>query len=215
MISGRHWPNRKGSDPQVTVRIAVVDPLPMFRQGTAAVLAAAGHVVETPCDVVEWLHRATASLVLLSVVAEQDWDLLESLADPESAHLVIALLEDESTVPGVRAVRAGARSVLPRNVDAATLTVAVEATIKGRAVLPSEAVVALATGADELTRSVPSPDQLSWLRQLAGGVTVAQIAQQAGYSERAMFRLLQALYRQLGSHNRIEAILRAQTRGWL
>ncbi|MEU3645233.1 DNA-binding response regulator [Lentzea sp. NPDC034063] len=199
----------------MTVRIAVVDPLPMFRQGTAAVLAAAGHAVEVPGDVVEWLRGAEMSLVLLSVVGEQDWELLACVANYSAAHWVIALLDDESAVPGVRAVQVGARSILPRNVDAATLTAAVESTIRGRAVLPPAAVVALATGASGLASSLPSPDQLSWLRGLASGKTVAQLAQQAGYSERAMFRMLQALYRQLGAPNRIEAILRAQSRGWL
>lgn len=199
----------------MTVRIAVVDPLPMFRQGTAAVLAAAGHVVETPGDIVGWLRGPGPSLVLLSVVGERDWDLLAKLAGSSAAHLVIALLDDESAVPGIKAVRAGARSVLPRNVDAVTLKVAVEATIKGRAVLPSGAVVALAAGADKTGGPVPSAHQLVWLRQLAAGTTVAQLAQQAGYSERAMFRMLQALYRQLGTPNRIEAILLAQSRGWL
>jgi DNA-binding CsgD family transcriptional regulator len=53
------------------------------------------------------------------------------------------------------------------------------------------------------------------LRQLAAGATVAQLADRAGYSERAMFRLLHALYRQLGARSRIEAILHAQTSGWL
>ncbi|MDX8145007.1 DNA-binding response regulator [Lentzea sp. BCCO 10_0061] len=215
MISGRYWKTEEGSVPQVTVHIAVVDPLPMFRQGAATVLAAAGHVVEMPGDVVKWLDRAEVSLVLLSVVDEQDWDLLASLAAPAARHLIIALLEDESPVPGMRALRAGARSVLPRDVDAATLTVTVEATIKGRAVLPSVAVAALVAGGGALAHPVPSADQLSWLRRLAAGVTVAKLADQAGYSERAMFRMLQALYRQLGTHNRIEAILHAQARGWL
>lgn len=215
MISGRHWPRGKGSGTQVTVRIAVVDPLPLFRQGTAAVLAAAGHAVEVPSDVVGWLRGAESSLVLLSVVGEQDWELLANVAGGSAAHVVIALLDDESAVPGARAVQAGARSILPRNVDAGTLTVAVDATIRGRAVLPPAAVVALAAGVGGLASPLLSPDQLLWLRGLATGTTVAQLAQQAGYSERAMFRMLQALYRQLGAPNRIEAILRAKSLGWL
>jgi DNA-binding NarL/FixJ family response regulator len=76
-------------------------------------------------------------------------------------------------------------------------------------------VVALAAGVDGTAGSVPSANQLVWLRQLAAGTTVANLAQQVGYSERAMFRMLQALYRQMGTPNRIEAILLAQSRGWL
>jgi DNA-binding NarL/FixJ family response regulator len=58
-------------------------------------------------------------------------------------------------------------------------------------------------------------DQMAWLRHLASGMTVAELARVAGYSERAMFRLLQSLYRQLGARTRIEAIVRAQEQGWL
>ncbi|SEU14237.1 helix-turn-helix domain-containing protein [Nonomuraea wenchangensis] len=46
-------------------------------------------------------------------------------------------------------------------------------------------------------------------------MTVADLADRAGYSERAMFRLLQALYREIGVATRIQAIVRAQERGWL
>ncbi|MFD5823863.1 DNA-binding response regulator [Lentzea sp. NPDC060358] len=199
----------------MAARIAVVDPLPMFRQGTAAVLSAAGHTVETPRDVRTWLRRASTSLVLLSVLTEDDWDLLALVADPTRSHLVIAVLEDESGVPGVKAVRAGARSVLPRNFDAETLKLTVEVTASGRSVLPAEATAALATGPTPDSALFPTADQLSWLRHLVAGDTVAQLADRVGYSERAMFRMLQSLYSQLGVRNRIEAILHAQASGWL
>jgi DNA-binding NarL/FixJ family response regulator len=187
----------------------------MFRQGTAAVLSAAGHTVETPGDVGAWLRQGKTALVLLTVLAEDDWGLLARLADPATSHLVIAVLEDESEIPGTRAVRAGARSVLPRDADADTLKLTVEATINGRSVLPATAAAALAAGTRPGVVLTPTVDQLFWLRQLAAGATVAQLADRAGYSERAMFRLLHALYRQLGARSRIEAILHAQTSGWL
>lgn len=41
----------------MVVRIAVVDPLPMLRQGVAAALAVSGHVVDTPADIVAWVRR--------------------------------------------------------------------------------------------------------------------------------------------------------------
>ena len=49
----------------------------------------------------------------------------------------------------------------------------------------------------------------------AGGSTVAALANQAGYSERAMFRLLHGLYQRLGVRTRTEALIRAHERGWL
>ncbi len=189
----------------------------MYRQGVGAVLSTAGHLVESPADVLAWVRQEHRGVVLLTLVREQDWELLGQLRDAGGGHGVIALIAEQSVVLGTRAVRAGARSVLPREVTAAVLRRTVEATFDGQAVLPADVVTALATGAHRVETSPEtlSPQQLSWLRQLAEGVTVADLADRAGYSERAMFRLLQALYREIGVATRIQAIVRAQERGWL
>jgi DNA-binding NarL/FixJ family response regulator len=47
------------------------------------------------------------------------------------------------------------------------------------------------------------------------GGTVQDLAGQAGYSERALYRLLHALYSRMGVSNRTEAILQASRRGLL
>jgi DNA-binding NarL/FixJ family response regulator len=195
----------------VAVRIAVVDPLPVFRHGVVAVLAASGHTVETPADVMAWVRRRNGTLVLLTVVSERDWELLGWLC--AGSQLVIALLDNDSAVVGARAVRVGARAVLPRDVTEAMLRWTVEAAIGGQAVMPADVAAALA--ADAGAAHTPSTDQLSWLRQLAAGSTVAQLADRAGYSERAMFRLLRALYRQMGVETRLQAVMRANEAGWL
>src|SRR5258707_106441 len=98
----------------------------------------------------------------------------------------------------VLAVRAGVPCVLPRQASPEVLRRAVAAAIDGQAVLPVSVVAGLAAGAGLPAGSVPSDDKLAWLRALAAGVTVAQLAEQVGYSERAMFRLLKSLYRDLG-----------------
>lgn len=189
----------------------------MYRQGVTAVLSAAGHVVESPVDVLAWVRQEQRGVVLLTLVSEQDWDLLGRLRDVGGGHCVIALIAEESVVLGTRAVQAGARSVLPREVTAMVLRRTVEATFDGQALLPAAVVTALVTGAPRAATSPEtlSPQQLSWLRQLAEGVTVAELAGRVGYSERAMFRLLQTLYREMGVSTRIQAIVRAQERGWL
>ncbi|MEU4743846.1 DNA-binding response regulator, partial [Actinosynnema sp. NPDC023658] len=128
---------------------------------------------------------------------------------------VIALLDVESVVLGARAVRFGARAVLPRDVAADTLLQTVEATISGQAVMPAAVAAALAASARADEQPILSADQMSWLRQLAAGSTVPAVAARAGYSERAMYRLLQAVYRQIGVRTRLEAIMRAQESGWL
>ena len=54
--------------------------------------------------------------------------------------------------------------------------------------------------------------QAEWLRSLSQGMTVDELADRAGYSERAMYRQLRRLYERLGAANRTEALLQAM---WL
>ncbi|WP_444947436.1 DNA-binding response regulator [Micromonospora ureilytica] len=198
------------------MHLAVIDPLPMYRQGVVAVLSAAGYQVEVPADPVNWVRRGSSNLVLITLATTEDWDLLSRLRETTPEQHVIAVLTQTSAKTGVRAVRAGARSVLHREVTAVALRRTVEATIDGQAVLPFGVAAMLAGGAvDEETRQAITEAEVTWLRHLAAGMTVAELARLAGYSERAMFRLLQGVYRQLGARSRIEAIVRAQEQGWL
>jgi DNA-binding NarL/FixJ family response regulator len=90
----------------------------------------------------------------------------------------------------------------------------VEATINGRSVLPAAVAGLLAAGPVMESGTVP-PDRIGWLGQLAAGVTVARLATEAGYSERATFRLLTRLYREMDVNSRMEAIMQARERGWI
>lgn len=201
----------------MAVHVAVVDPLPLFQHGVAAALSAAGFEVEEPADLFAWARRAPLRVVLLTLAAERDWRLLAQLGKAESGAAVLALMEDGATGPCVRAIRAGARSVLLRQATAPMLRRAVEATIDGHSVLPTAVAIALAAGGPSGAErhAAPSQDQVVWLRRLATGATVAQLAGDVGYSERAMYRMLQALYQQIGVGTRMQAIMRAQELGWL
>jgi DNA-binding NarL/FixJ family response regulator len=195
----------------VDVHVVVIDPLPMFRQGAEAVLSAAGHVVDGPDDVLVWAQHRHDGVVLLSLLTDDDWEVLTRLRDEVA---VVALLDDEQAAVGARAVWAGATGVLPRDAPAAALLRTVEAAADAQAVLPVAVVAALASGPS--APGVPlAAEKLQWLRELAAGTTVAQMADVAGYSEREMFRLLKALYREIGVANRMQALLRAQELGWL
>jgi DNA-binding NarL/FixJ family response regulator len=196
---------------RVGLHVVVVDPLPMFRQGAEAVLSAAGHVVDVQDDVLAWARHRHDGVVLLSLLTDDDWELLTRLRREVA---VVALLDGEQAAVGVRAVWAGATAVLPRDAPAAALLRTVEATADGQAVLPVAVVAALASG-PSASRVPLAAEKLQWLRELAGGTTVAQVADAAGYSEREMFRLLKALYREMGVGNRMQALLLAKELGWL
>lgn len=179
------------------------------------VLAAAGHRVEVPADVVAWAGRRSSALLLLTVTSDLEWRLLARLRVAGRTLPVVVMMDVPSPEQGARAVQAGADSVLHRSATADTLRRTVEATMDGQMVLPAPVGALLAATAPmEEPPAVPA-DRIGWLQQLAGGTTVAQLAVRAGYSERAMFRLLTGLYRELGVRNRIEAIVLARDRGWI
>lgn len=203
----------------MSVLVAVVDPLPLFRDGAAAALQAAGHTVHTPTDVAAWMHEARGAIVLLTVASEADWAVLARAIPLGSAtdNTLVVLLGDVTATAGVRAVRMGARSVLERGVSAGVLRRTVTATVDGQAVLPAAVAAALASAGQDAADPARrlSAERLSWLRSLATGSTVAQLADQVGYSERAMFRLLRSLYRDMGVDGRIQALMHAREQGWL
>jgi DNA-binding NarL/FixJ family response regulator len=197
-------------------RIAVADRLPLFRAGVAAVLSEGGHSVEGPADLLAWVRGGQSSIVLLTLESDPDWSMLAEIAAVPTL-IIIALLVDETPATGARAVHAGAQSVLPRSVLAGDLRSAVDAAVARMAVLPVDVVRLLrmpapvaGTEASQLTS-----EQLHWLRELAAGVTVSDLAIRAGYSERAMYRMLQAVYARLGVRGRTQALIRAQALGWL
>ncbi|MFY1652154.1 DNA-binding response regulator [Solwaraspora sp. WMMB762] len=200
----------------MTVHLAVLDPLPVFRCGVAAALSSAGHLVEEPVDAVAWLRERPGGMVLLTLHSAEDLDRLTELCRMRPRPLVVALPSDDVPSLGARAVRAGARSVVARAATVPALQRAVAATLDGEVVMPADVADLLVAGMDDRPprRPAPSPNQVAWLRQLSGGRTVARLASDAGYSERAMYRLLQALYHQIGVRTRLEAIVLAHEEGW-
>lgn len=192
-------------------RIAVADPLPMFRNGVAAALSAAGHQVDTPADVLDWAARWPSALVLLTVAGEADWHLLGQLRDAGTP--VIAVTDASSGTLGAQAIRLGARSVLPRDADTAVLHRTVEASAAGQSVMPTAVATSL-TGAEAESPRIPV-DEATWLKHLAAGMTVTELAARSSYSERALYRLLRALYQKMGVNTRVEAIIRARELNWI
>lgn len=199
--------------------VAVIDPLPLFRRGVEAELALAGHRVDVPSDIVAWPGLG-GGVVLLSLVSRHAWELLTRLHEVSASSVIAVVDESAGESPGVaglRAVRAGATSVMPRTAEPEILVRTVEATASGQAVLPVDVLTALAGRSSSIAVGPhrPPTGQLLWLGQLAAGCTVAELAGRAGYSERAMFRILRSLYREMGVESRLEAIMRARDFGWL
>jgi DNA-binding NarL/FixJ family response regulator len=88
--------------------------------------------------------------------------------------------------------------------------------VRGVSILPADAVRALAAPKAPHDETIPlTPRELEWLKALSQGKTVTQLAENVGYSERAMYRLLRTMYRSMHVANRTEAVLKASRAGWL
>jgi DNA-binding NarL/FixJ family response regulator len=202
----------------MSVRVAVLDPLPMFRRGVMEMLGGVVFEPEALDDLLAWVHDEPRRVVLVTMHSAEDWALLGRLRQGSPEVIVVAMLPNAATPDYVRAILSGASAVIPRDAQPEFVRKVFEEAISGRCLLPIEVVQALTSASSpsvEHDQTKPSPQELQWLRQLASGTTVGRLASEVGYSERAMFRLLRELYRRIGARNRTEALLQASQRGWL
>jgi DNA-binding NarL/FixJ family response regulator len=199
------------------IRAAVWDPLPLFCRGLLALLASAGFDAEVPEDLLSWVGDEGTKILLMTLATPEDWRLLTALKPGRSDLAVLAVLADPNLTSHVRALNAGAVTAIPRCAAPSLVQRAFEAAVDGRSLLPVDVVRAITTGVPDgqVGSCSPSEEEINWLRRLASGSSVADLAEHAGYSERMMFRLLRALYMKLQAPNRTVAIIRARDEGWL
>jgi DNA-binding NarL/FixJ family response regulator len=191
----------------MTVRVAVVDPLPMYARGLATALRDRGFPADTPADPAGW------DLILLTVTGEPDWPHVTGLS---TTALVVVVADRIDVDVWVRAVSAGATGVLARDAAEEEVLATVRAAVDGRGVVPLGVLRSLVADRPGHPPDRPlTDDEIGWLRRLAEGATVARLAESAGYSERMMFRLLAGVYARLGTDNRTRALMRARDEGWL
>jgi DNA-binding NarL/FixJ family response regulator len=196
--------------------IAVHDPLPLLRRGAVTTLRDAGFDADSPDDLGAWADASGRKVVLLTLDSPEDWLLLRKL--PRGGHhvAVIALVADADIRTSVQAVLAGADGVLPRECTPEALCDAALRASDGVGLLPISVLRALAHEGPGPARRGGGPltdGEVDWLRGLSQGLTVRQLAERAGYSERTMYRLLRCMYGHLRAKTRTEALMKAHDQG--
>lgn len=197
------------------IRVLVVAESELERAGLEALLAGRGHVAVGggSASLAEGRRRVeeTAPQVVL-VLVERGADPPRLSLAPDAAARAPALVVLGEALPrgwAVRAVRAGARGVLPRTASADAIIAAVEAAATGLVVLPSDALVEVPQGT--VANSVASPEALTAreaqiLALLADGLVNKQIAARLGISRHTVKTHLAALFHKLGVSTRAEAV---------
>jgi DNA-binding NarL/FixJ family response regulator len=145
--------------------------------------------------------------------------LLEQRPSREAAPFVV-LLDDLDGEAGARALRAGARAVLPRHASPEEIRAAVRAAAAGLASVPAALAGALIDGASPGARAPAdtgddtlTPREREILTLLAEGLVNKEIAVQLGISEHTVKTHLAAIYEKLEASNRAEAVATGLRRG--
>jgi len=200
----------------VTPPIAAAAGSPTWRRGIRAVLADLG----TECVEFEaldaWTPGAGGVAVIVWIGDEHGFAPLEAFA-AEYPHIpVVAMLPLLDLAAAARAIRAGASGVIDESDPVEVIGEVLAAARSDRISLPRRMAVGMADRVPQ--GSVDdwiTAEQAAWLTALAEGVTVSDLAERIGWSERETFRMLGDLYRRLGARNRTEAIIWATRHGLL
>ena len=202
--------------------LAVGDDCPVRRLGIVAALQARGfHVAEFDHDgaLADWAARngATRRGAVVCIDGADGTTRIGALRSSCAALTIVALLSQSSAESVRSALLAGATAALPLDAEADTLADGVAAALGGHTLIAHGHAMALALGS---TASSPLAARVSaterhWLDLLASGVTIADMAAAAAFSEREMHRRLSRLYERLGVHNRSQALVTATRHGLL
>jgi DNA-binding NarL/FixJ family response regulator len=207
---------RASEEPVMSIRVAISDPLPAYRHGMLVSLGDAGFQPEAPRDLLQWAVQEPRRAILMTLDSQEDWALLAELQAAGADVPVVAAIPEGDVALQVRAVVTGAIATVSRGAPPESVQRVLEAAVDGVSMLPVEVVRALAARQLPLSREPRvSRREIQWLQALAKGQTVSQLAEHAGYSERAMFRLLRDLYARMGVGGRTEALMHAHQQGWL
>lgn len=173
-----------------------------------------------PCegaDLLAWKPGRDGAAVIVGISSDE---MLEQLTRFREAHPhipAVAVLSEVTMESLAAAMRGGATGVVGEDDDLENWEAVLAASLRGMAIVSADLMKALSA------RVPTSPDlgawvhrgEEVWLRKLADGVPVADLAAEIGYSEREMFRMLRDLYTRIGVKNRTEAIIWATRHGLL
>ncbi|ROT29769.1 response regulator transcription factor [Micromonospora sp. HM5-17] len=198
------------------IRVVIVEEMGLLRRALCAMLSREDDL-EVVADLQEPDGLVPVARARRPDVVVVDMDRPDTLAAvarlgaevPESA--VLTLSSQPSPEMLQRALRAGARGFVTKNLPPTELTRLVRAVAAGeRVVDPVAAVAALTPSAGPLTER-----EREVLRIVAEGLPLKEIARRLFLAHGTVRNHLSVILRKTGSRNRLEAVRRAQRAGWL
>lgn len=181
-----------------------------MRSGLQAVLSRQQVTALDLGSVTDAVERIDA---FVAVVRDHREALLGASRISETQSPTVCMVPNDEPDMAITLLRSGASGVLPFDCEPELIVGSLMAALQGLRVVSqatTEFLVALAQ-----PTAILSEPEIAWLRQLAAGATVGEIAARASYSERTLYRLLAQCYRRLGVHGRAEAVAVAEALGVL
>ncbi len=207
------------------IRVFIVAASPLIRAGLHSMLADSRvDIVGSAADLESisgQLVDVEPDVVLVEAAADAQEELLNALEDAELAqeYPVILLSEQPKTAWLSKALRAGVRAVLPRDVAPEQLRAALEAAAAGLVVIhPSEldtvlsATIGPSAPLDELLEPLTRRER-EVLQMLAAGLANKKIAVRLAISDHTVKFHVASILGKLGASTRTEAVSAGIRRG--
>jgi len=200
----------------MVLEVGVLNAAPVYMLGLKNMSPANGYKFEIVDDVAQWLGDHEPSVLIVDIKDDDDLRLIVDLKAEHPGSVVVTLV-NEANAPAVTAsIASGASGAITRDASPTDVILALRAAITQKAVLPLQ--VARLLVSTQLADGKPSQldsEEVKWLQSLAHSATVASIGEDAGYSEREMYRRLKRIYKKMGVVSRTEALLKASRLGWI
>jgi two-component system NarL family response regulator len=209
-----------GAPPRTrTIRVLLADDHAIVRGGVAAVLRDAGDiaVVAEAADGAEAValyarHRPDVALLDVKMPGLDGPAAVEAVRAQHADARVVMLTSFDADDDIERALRAGAKAYLLKDVQPAELVACVRAVHQGRAWVSPTVAAKLA---ERMTRVDLTPREMGVLRLLGEGLSNKEIAARLGIVEGTAKLHVSRLYEKLRVSNRTEALAVALRRGLL
>jgi DNA-binding NarL/FixJ family response regulator len=203
--------------PVAHATVLVVDDHALLRTGVANIINQEPdlHVVAEAANGVEAIaaferHRPDVTLLDLRMPIMEGVEAVRQIRDRDPQAKVIVLTTYDTDEDIARALRAGAKAYVLKDIAADALIACIHDVLAGKTYLAPAAAARLAEG---VTRVQLTPRELATLRFMADGKSNKEIAGALGISERTVKTHLGHLFEKLGVTSRTEAVKVATHRG--
>jgi DNA-binding NarL/FixJ family response regulator len=196
-------------------RVGVFNAPPVYVIGLTGLTEANGYMVESVDNPRRWVIGQPNPVLLLGIRSPSDLEIVSELRSLAPSSVLVTLI-DQFAFESVReSLMAGASGTVSRDAGVREIALALEAAIQCNSIIPTDFAYRMAAQTSDRPRPLLQDSELTWLQSLARSATVADLGESAGYSEREMYRRLNAIYRKMGVRSRTEALLKASRLGWI